>query len=125
MGGAARRLPNGRIMKRIEAIVRPSVVSEIRKALRDANLFGVTVTQVKGQGREEDQTEIYRGGEYDASLRHHSKMEVVVGDCEAQEVIDLIVDLSRSGQAGDGKIFVSEVTEVIRIRNGQRDEAAV
>jgi nitrogen regulatory protein P-II 1 len=112
-------------MKKIEAIVPPSKVREIRRALRESRVEDITVVQVTGQGREEDKFEIYRGSEYDASLRHHSKVEVVVSDRDASQVIAVIFQAAHTGKPGDGKIFVSEVLEAIRISKAQRDEAAL
>jgi nitrogen regulatory protein P-II 1 len=112
-------------MKKIEAIVHPCKVRDIRLALRELGAGGVTVTQVLGHGRDEEHTEVYRGLEYDASLRPRAKLEVVVGDRDLDDVIDVIYRAAHTGDSGDGKIFVSDVAEVIRISSAERDEAAV
>jgi nitrogen regulatory protein P-II 1 len=112
-------------MKKIEAIVPPFKMKEIRQALNDANIGGMTIIEVTGRGRCEHLTEVYRGLEYDTSLRHRSKLEVVVADSDLDDVVDVICRSAHTGKPGDGKIFVSDIVEVIRISNQQRNESAV
>lgn len=112
-------------MKKIEAIIKPFKLDEVREALADAGTTGLTVTEVKGFGRQKGHTELYRGAEYVVDFLPKVKLEIVVDDAQVDTTIEAIIKAARTGKIGDGKIFVSEVSEVIRIRTGETGEAAV
>jgi len=112
-------------MKKIEAIVKPFKLDEVREALSEIGVTGLTVTDVKGFGRQKGHTELYRGAEYVVDFLPKVKVEVVIADSLAERAIDAIVKAARTGKIGDGKIFVTSVEQVIRIRTGETDEAAV
>jgi nitrogen regulatory protein P-II 1 len=122
------RPPNSRQehdMKKIEAIVKPFKLDEVREALSEIGVTGLTVTDVKGFGRQKGHTELYRGAEYVVDFLPKVKVEVVVADSLLERAIEAIVRSARTGKIGDGKIFVTTVEQVIRIRTGETDEAAV
>jgi len=112
-------------MKKIEAIVKPFKLDEVREALAEVGVTGLTVTEVKGFGRQKGHTELYRGAEYVVDFLPKVKIEVVVVDKLVEQVVDAIIKSARTGKIGDGKIFVSEVEQVVRIRTGEVNEAAV
>ncbi len=112
-------------MKKIEAIVKPFKLDEVREALAEVGVTGLTVTEVKGFGRQKGHTELYRGAEYVVDFLPKVKIEVVVVDTLVEQVVDAIIKSARTGKIGDGKIFVSEVEQVVRIRTGEVNEAAV
>lgn len=112
-------------MKQITAIIKPFKLDEVREALAAVGVTGLTVTEVKGFGRQKGHTELYRGAEYVVDFLPKNKIEVVVADAQADAVIDAIVQAARTGKIGDGKIFVNEVERAIRIRTGEQDEEAV
>ncbi|GBR43515.1 P-II family nitrogen regulator [Neokomagataea thailandica] len=112
-------------MKLVTAIIKPFKLDDIREALTPLGIQGLTVTEVKGFGRQKGQTEIYRGAEYHVSFLPKLKIEIVVSDNVVQEVVDIIRDAAHTGKIGDGKIFVSPVDEIIRIRTGETGEAAL
>ena len=112
-------------MKKIEAIVKPFKLDEVKEALQEVGLQGITVTEAKGFGRQKGHTELYRGAEYVVDFLPKVKVEVVVPDKLLEGAIDAIVKSARTGKIGDGKIFVSNVDQVIRIRTGETDEAAI
>ncbi len=112
-------------MKKIEAIFKPFKLDEVREALSGIGVSGLTVTEVKGFGRQKGHTELYRGAEYVVDFLPKVKVEVVVPDKLLEASIDAVIKAARTGKIGDGKIFVSDVTQVIRIRTGETDEAAV
>ncbi len=112
-------------MKKIEAIFKPFKLDEVREALSEIGVSGLTVTEVKGFGRQKGHTELYRGAEYVVDFLPKVKVEVVVPDKLLEAAIDAVVKAARTGKIGDGKIFVSDVSQVIRIRTGETDEAAV
>ena len=112
-------------MKKIEAIIKPFKLDEVRQALVEQGIQGMTVTEVKGFGRQKGQTEVYRGSEYVVSFLPKVKLEVAVGDQQASKVVDTIIQAAKSGSIGDGKIFVSPLSDVIRIRTSERGESAV
>jgi len=112
-------------MKKIEAIVKPFKLDEVREALSELGVTGLTVTEVKGFGRQKGHTELYRGAEYVVDFLPKVKVEVVIPDALAERAIDSIVKAARTGKIGDGKIFVTSVEQVIRIRTGESGEAAV
>ena len=112
-------------MKRITAIIKPFKLDEVREALAEVGLTGLTVTEVKGFGRQKGHTELYRGAEYVVDFLPKMKIEVVVAEGQGDQVIDAVIGAARTGKIGDGKIFVSDVERVIRIRTGEENEAAV
>ena len=112
-------------MKKIEAIFKPFKLDEVRESLSEIGVSGLTVTEVKGFGRQKGHTELYRGAEYVVDFLPKVKVDVVVPDKLLDSAIDAIVKAARTGKIGDGKIFVSNVDQVIRIRTGETDEAAI
>src|SRR5229473_2639647 len=112
-------------MKLITAIIKPFKLDDVRKAIGDAGVQGVTVTEVRGFGRQRGHTEIYRGAEYAVEFVPKTKVEVAVSDALADQVIDAIIKSAQSGKVGDGKIFVVDLGQVIRIRTGERDASAL
>ena len=112
-------------MKKIEAVVKPFKLDEVREALSEIGVTGLTVTEVKGFGRQKGHTELYRGAEYVVDFLPKVKVEVVVSDRMVEQAIEAIVKSARTGKIGDGKIFVTSVEQVIRIRTGETDEAAI
>ena len=112
-------------MKRIEAIIKPFKLDEVREALSEIGISGLTVTEVKGFGRQKGHTELYRGAEYVVDFLPKVKIEVVLPDSMLERTIDAIVKAARTGKIGDGKIFVTGVDQVMRIRTGETDEAAI
>ncbi len=112
-------------MKKIEAVVKPFKLDEVREALSDLGVTGLTVTEVKGFGRQKGHTELYRGAEYVVDFLPKVKVEVVIPDDLAERAIDAIVKAARTGKIGDGKIFVTSVEHVVRIRTGEVNDAAV
>jgi nitrogen regulatory protein P-II 1 len=120
------RIPAGGAgMKKIEAIVKPFKLDEVREALSEVGVTGLTVTEVKGFGRQKGHTELYRGAEYVVDFLPKVKIEVVVANNQVEGAIDAIVKSARTGKIGDGKIFVTSVEHVVRIRTGETNEAAV
>ena len=107
-------------MKKIEAIIKPFKLEEVKEALNEIGIKGITVTEVKGFGRQKGHTEIYRGAEYVVDFLPKIKIEVVLEDDLVAKVIETIMDVARTGKIGDGKIFVSPIEEAIRIRTGER-----
>ena len=112
-------------MKKIEAIIKPFKLDEVREALSEIGVTGLTVTEVKGFGRQKGHTELYRGAEYVVDFLPKIRLEIVVTESIVESAIDAIIKAARTGKIGDGKIFVSNVEQVIRIRTGETDEAAV
>jgi len=112
-------------MKKIEAIFKPFKLDEVREALSEIGVSGLTVTEVKGFGRQKGHTELYRGAEYVVDFLPKVKVEVVIPDKLLEGAIDAIIKAARTGKIGDGKIFVTSVDQVIRIRTGETDEAAI
>lgn len=112
-------------MKKIEAVIKPFKLDDVREALAEIGISGMTVSEVKGFGRQKGHTEIYRGAEYAVDFLPKVKVELVLADEDVERAIDIIVETARSGKIGDGKIFVLPVEEVIRIRTGERAEAAI
>ncbi len=112
-------------MKKIEAIIKPFKLDEVREALSDIGVNGLTVTEVKGFGRQKGHTELYRGAEYVVDFLPKNKLELVVADDIVDLAVDAIIKAAHTGKIGDGKIFVSAVEQVIRIRTGETGEAAV
>lgn len=112
-------------MKKIEAIIQPHKLDEVKDALIKAGVDGMTVSEVRGHGRQKGHTETYRGQEYKVDLLPKVKIEMVVAEARAAEVVKAVAIAARSGKVGDGKIFVIDVLDVIRIRNDDRGEAAL
>jgi nitrogen regulatory protein P-II 1 len=112
-------------MKKIEAIIKPFKLDEVREALSEIGVNGLTVTEVKGFGRQKGHTELYRGAEYVVDFLPKIKVELVVGDSLVEASMEAIIKAARTGKIGDGKIFVSTVEQVVRIRTGETDEAAI
>ena len=112
-------------MKKIEAIIKPFKLDEVREALSEVGVAGLTVTEVKGFGRQKGHTELYRGAEYVVDFLPKVKVEMIVSDAMVERAIEAIVKAARTGKIGDGKIFVTEVEQVVRIRTGESGEAAI
>ena len=112
-------------MKKIEAIIKPFKLDEVREALSEIGVTGLTVTEVKGFGRQKGHTELYRGAEYVVDFLPKVKLEIVIADEQVDRCIEAITNAARTGKIGDGKIFVSDVTKVIRIRTGEQDNEAI
>lgn len=112
-------------MKKIEAVIKPFKLDEVREALSEVGVTGLTVTEVKGFGRQKGHTELYRGAEYVVDFLPKIKVEIVVADETVETAIEAIIKAARTGKIGDGKIFVSAVEQVVRIRTGETDESAI
>ena len=112
-------------MKKIEAVIKPFKLEEVKDALNKAGVTGLTVTEVKGYGRQKGHVELYRGAEYDVSFVPKVKIELVLGDALIDKALKVIEETAKTGKIGDGKIFVLPVEETVRIRTGERGEAAV
>jgi len=112
-------------MKKIECIIRPFKLDDVKEALMEVDIRGMTVSEVRGFGRQKGQKEIYRGSEYTIEFVPKLKLEIVVNDDTAEDVIEAILKAASTGQIGDGKIFVTPVEEVIRIRTGERGVTAI
>lgn len=112
-------------MKKIEAIIKPFKLDEVKEAILKVGEFGITVTEVKGFGRQKGHTELYRGAEYLIEFLPKIKVEVVVEDAVAQKVVEAIVSSARTGKIGDGKIFISNIEEAVRIRTGEKGVQAL
>jgi len=119
------KLKGGADMKLVTAIIKPFKLDEVRTALTDLGLQGMTVTEVKGYGRQKGHTEIYRGAEYTVSFLPKLKLEVVVPDAQAEKAVEAVIRAAKTGQIGDGKIFVSTVDHTVRIRTGETDDNAL
>jgi nitrogen regulatory protein P-II 2 len=112
-------------MKLITAIIKPFKLDDVRKAISDVGVQGVTVTEVRGFGRQRGHTEIYRGAEYAVEFVPKTKIEIAVADPLAEQVIEAITKSAQTGKVGDGKIFVFDLAQVVRIRTGERDASAI
>ncbi len=112
-------------MKKVEAIIRPFKLDEVKIALVNAGVVGMTVSEVRGFGRQKGQTERYRGSEYTVEFLQKLKIEIVIEDGQVDMVVDKIVAAARTGEIGDGKIFITPVEKIIRIRTGEKDFEAV
>jgi nitrogen regulatory protein P-II 1 len=112
-------------MKKIEAIIRPFRIDDVREALGEIGVKGMTLTEVKGYGRQKGHTELYRGSEYQIDFLPKIKIEVVVSDHLADKVVDTIVNAAKTGQVGDGKIFIYDVEDAVRVRTGESGEDAL
>src|SRR5208283_2437636 len=123
VGAISRGVPDS--MKLITAIIKPFKLDDVRKAVSDVGVQGVTVTEVRGFGRQRGHTEIYRGAEYIVEFVPKTKIEIAVADALVDQVIDAIGKAAQTGKVGDGKIFVFELTQVVRIRTGERGPGAI
>ena len=112
-------------MKKIEAIIKPFKLDEVKDKLNDLGIQGITVTEVKGFGRQKGHTELYRGAEYVVDFLPKIKMEIVIADTQVEDVVNAIVKSAQTGRIGDGKIFITNIEEAVRIRTGERGEDAV
>ncbi|MBI5506597.1 MAG: P-II family nitrogen regulator [Deltaproteobacteria bacterium] len=112
-------------MKKVEAIIKPFKLDEVKEALGGVGIQGITVSEVKGFGRQRGHTELYRGAEYVVDFLPKVKLEIIVRDDQVEPVIEAITNAARTGRIGDGKIFVTTVHEVVRIRTGETGEAAL
>jgi nitrogen regulatory protein P-II 1 len=112
-------------MKKIEAIIKPFKLDEVREALSEIGVTGLTVTEVKGFGRQKGHTELYRGAEYVVDFLPKVKLEVIVADALLDRAMETVVNAARTGKIGDGKIFVFSVEQVVRIRTGESGDAAI
>ena len=112
-------------MKKIEAIIKPFKLDEVKEALIESDITGITITEVKGHGRQQGHTELYRGAEYVVDFLPKVKLEIFVNDEFVEKTIEIILENARTGKIGDGKIFVLPVEEAIRIRTGERGKDAV
>ena len=112
-------------MKKIEAIIKPFKLEEVRDALSEVGVTGMTVIEVKGFGRQKGHTEIYRGSEYTVDFLPKIKLELVLGDHQVTDAVNAIVKAAKTGKIGDGKVFVSTIEQAVRIRTEEKDEAAV
>ena len=112
-------------MKKVEAIIQPHKLEDVREGLKNAGVDGMTITDVRGHGRQKGHKEIYRGQEYTVDLLPKVKVEMVVPDSRLEEVVKTLGDAARTGKLGDGKIFITSIDEAIRIRNNDRGEGAL
>ncbi|SEA46258.1 nitrogen regulatory protein P-II family [Desulfuromusa kysingii] len=112
-------------MRKVEAIIKPFKLDEVKEALNEIGIQGITVSEVKGFGRQKGHTELYRGAEYVVDFIPKIKMEIIVADDQVTKVVDVIADAAKTGRIGDGKIFVTPIDEIVRIRTGERGEDAI
>jgi nitrogen regulatory protein P-II 1 len=112
-------------MKKIEAVIKPFKMDDVREALSEIGITGMTVSEVKGFGRQKGHTELYRGAEYMVDFLPKVKLEIVVTSDQVERCVNAIIDTAQTGKIGDGKIFITDVERVIRIRTGEEDEAAI
>jgi nitrogen regulatory protein P-II 1 len=112
-------------MKKIEAIIQPFKLDEVKAALAEAGVDGLTITEVHGHGRQKGHTETYRGAEYNIDVRPKIRLDLVIPDAQLERIVNVIVNSARTGKIGDGKIFVSSIDSVVRIRNGELGESAL
>jgi len=112
-------------MKRIEAIIKPFKLEDVKDALSEAGITGMTVSDVKGYGRQQGHSELYRGAEYVVDFLPKIKVDIIIEEGRVDEVVELIIEAARTGKIGDGKIFVSPIEKIVRIRTGEEDEEAI
>jgi len=112
-------------MKRVEAVIKPFKLEDVKDALTQAGITGMTVSDVKGYGRQQGHSELYRGAEYVVDFLPKIKLDLVVAGEDVDNVVKLIIDAAKTGKIGDGKIFVSDIERIIRIRTGEEDEEAI
>ena len=113
------------VVKKVEAIIKPFKLDEVKDALHEVGVSGITVTEAKGFGRQKGHTELYRGAEYVVDFLPKVKLEIIVPDSLADQVVEAIANAAKTGRIGDGKIFVSDIGTAIRIRTGEQDESAL
>ena len=112
-------------MKKIESIIRPHLIEAVKSALQEVGVVGMTITEVKGFGRQKGHTETYRGAEYKVDFLPKLKIEVVLADALVEKAIEAVINTAKTGKFGDGKIFLTNLEEVVRIRTGERGEEAI
>jgi len=112
-------------MKKIEAIIQPFKLDDVKDALTDIGVDGITVSEVRGHGRQKGHTEVYRGAEYTVDLIPKVKFELVVADARLDQIMKVLGDAARTGKIGDGKVFVTAVEDAVRVRNGEHGESAL
>ena len=112
-------------MKLVTGIIKPFTLEDVKGALETLGVLGMTVSEVQGYGRQKGHTEVYRGAEYDIALVPKIRIEIVVDDADAADIVDIVVRTAQTGRIGDGKVWVSTVESVIRVRTGDKDEAAL
>jgi nitrogen regulatory protein P-II 1 len=112
-------------MKKIEAVIKPFKLEDVKDALAEIGITGMTVSEVKGYGRQKGHSELYRGAEYVVDFLPKIKMEMVVDDAMVDQVVNTVVEAARTGKIGDGKIFVSDINKIVRIRTGETDHEAI
>ena len=112
-------------MKRIEAVIKPFKLEDVKDALTEAGITGMTVSDVKGYGRQQGHSELYRGAEYVVDFLPKIKLDLVVAEDQVEQVVSIIAESARTGKIGDGKIFVSPIEKIVRIRTGEEDEEAI
>ncbi|MEW6982131.1 nitrogen regulatory protein P-II [Colwelliaceae bacterium 6471] len=112
-------------MKKIEAIIKPFKMDDVREALGEIGITGMTVSEVKGFGRQKGHTELYRGAEYMVDFLPKVKLEIVISSDDVERCVNAIIETAQTGKIGDGKIFITDVERVVRIRTGEEDEAAI
>ena len=112
-------------MKKIEAIIKPFKLDEVKEQLNEKGAFGITVSEVKGFGRQKGHTELYRGAEYVVDFLPMIKLEIIIKDDQLEEIIGVITEAAQTGRIGDGKIFISDLVDVVRIRTKERGEDAI
>ncbi len=125
MGRADSYVPGEQILKKIEAVIKPFKLDEVKEALHEVGITGITVLEAKGFGRQKGHTELYRGAEYVVDFLPKVKLELIVDDAIAPRAIEAIQNAAQTGRIGDGKIFVSNIEDVIRIRTGERGSDAI
>lgn len=112
-------------MKKIEAVIKPFKLEDVKDALTEAGITGMTVSDVKGYGRQQGHSELYRGAEYVVDFLPKIKLELIVAEADVDSTIDIIIEAAKTGKIGDGKIFVSPIEKTVRIRTGEQDEDAI
>jgi nitrogen regulatory protein P-II 1 len=112
-------------VKKIEAVIKPFKLEDVKDALSEAGVTGMTVSDVKGYGRQQGHSELYRGAEYVVDFLPKIKLELIVADADVDSIISVIIESAKTGKIGDGKIFVSPVEKIVRIRTGEQDEEAI
>lgn len=112
-------------MKKVEAVIKPFKLEDVKDALAEIGITGMTVSEVKGYGRQKGHSELYRGAEYVVDFLPKVKMEMVVDDDQVEQVVNTVVEAARTGKIGDGKIFVSDISKIVRIRTGEVDSEAI
>jgi nitrogen regulatory protein P-II 1 len=112
-------------MKKIEAIIQPFKLDEVKEAITGIGVDGITISEVRGHGRQKGHTEVYRGAEYTVDLIPKVKLEMVVADARVEQIVKVLGDAARTGKIGDGKVFITPIDDAVRIRNGEHGESAL